>query len=205
MRETQVQSLCGEDPPEKEMVTHSSILAWRIPWMEKPGRLQSMGLQRVRHDWVTSLSLTFYKHGDFQTPSASESACSFIHALMPASGTLTIWKQDLLLKGREWLVGRRGFQTRIFSDSEDWRVRTPKTRWEISRETGWPEQRFCRRWKKTTLEKWVGVQLYMQLGPLEQHWSRNTQWTVCQNLTTRNANCFTTRTGKKQQEGRGMG
>jgi len=37
---------------------------------------------------------------------------------MPASGSLTIWKQDLLLKGREWLVGRRGFQTRIFSDSE---------------------------------------------------------------------------------------
>ena len=39
-----------EDPLEKEMVTHSSILAWRIPWMEEPGRLQSMGLQRVRHD-----------------------------------------------------------------------------------------------------------------------------------------------------------
>ena len=41
---------------EKEMVTHSSILAWRIPWMEKPGRLQSMGLQRVGHDLATSLT-----------------------------------------------------------------------------------------------------------------------------------------------------
>ena len=40
----------GEDPLEKEMVTHSSILAWRIPWMEKSGRLQSTGLQGVRHD-----------------------------------------------------------------------------------------------------------------------------------------------------------
>ena len=50
MRETGVQSLGQEDPLEKEMVTHSSILAWRIPWMEKPGRLQSMGLQRVGHD-----------------------------------------------------------------------------------------------------------------------------------------------------------
>ena len=40
------------------MATHSSILAWRIPWTEKPGRLQSMGLQRVRHDWATSLSLS---------------------------------------------------------------------------------------------------------------------------------------------------
>ena len=50
MQETQVQSLGWEDPLEKEMVTHSSILAWKILWMEEPGRLQSMGLQRVRHD-----------------------------------------------------------------------------------------------------------------------------------------------------------
>ena len=50
IRETQVQSLGQEDPLEKEMVTHSSILAWRIPWMEKPGRLQSTGSQRVGHD-----------------------------------------------------------------------------------------------------------------------------------------------------------
>ena len=50
MRETQVQSLGWEDPLEKEMETHSSTLAWKIPWMEEPGRLQSMGLQRVRHD-----------------------------------------------------------------------------------------------------------------------------------------------------------
>ena len=50
MQETQVQSLGREDLLEKEMATHSSILAWKIPWMEEPGRLQSMGLQRVRHD-----------------------------------------------------------------------------------------------------------------------------------------------------------
>ena len=50
MRETWVQSLGGEDLLEKEMATHSSILAWKIPWMEKPGRLQSMGLQRMGHD-----------------------------------------------------------------------------------------------------------------------------------------------------------
>ena len=50
MRETSVLSLDWEDPLEKEMATHSSILAGRIPWMEEPGRLQSMGLQRVRHD-----------------------------------------------------------------------------------------------------------------------------------------------------------
>ena len=57
MRETQVQSLGREDPLEKEMATHSSALAWRIPWTEEPGRLQSVGSQRVGHDWVASLSL----------------------------------------------------------------------------------------------------------------------------------------------------
>jgi len=50
MQEMWVQSLGQEDPLEKEMATHSSILAWKIPWTEEPGRLQSVGLQRVRHD-----------------------------------------------------------------------------------------------------------------------------------------------------------
>ena len=50
MQETCVQSLGPEDPLERGMATHSSILAWRIPWTEEPGELQSMGLQRVGHD-----------------------------------------------------------------------------------------------------------------------------------------------------------
>ena len=50
MWETQVRSLGQEDPLEKEMATHSSILAWRIPWTEEPGRLQSTGSQRVGHN-----------------------------------------------------------------------------------------------------------------------------------------------------------
>ena len=50
MLETQVQSLGQEDPLEKEMATHSSTLAWKIPWTEEPGGLQSMGSQRVGHD-----------------------------------------------------------------------------------------------------------------------------------------------------------
>ena len=62
MRETRVWSLGREDSLEKEMATHSSILVWRIPWMEEPGGLQSMGLQRVGHDWVTSLSLSEEKN-----------------------------------------------------------------------------------------------------------------------------------------------
>jgi len=50
MQETQVRSLDQEDPLEKGMATHSSTLAWKIPQMEEPGRLQSMGSQRVGHD-----------------------------------------------------------------------------------------------------------------------------------------------------------
>ena len=50
LQETQAQSLSQEDPLEKGKAAHSSILAWRIPWVEEPGRLQSMGSQRVRHN-----------------------------------------------------------------------------------------------------------------------------------------------------------
>ena len=49
---------------EKAMAPHSSTLAWKIPWMKEPGRLQSMGSRRVRHDWATSLSLFTFMHGE---------------------------------------------------------------------------------------------------------------------------------------------
>ena len=59
MQETWVQSLGGDDPLEEEMATHSRILAWTISWTEEPGGLQSMGSQRVGHDWATNI-FTFY-------------------------------------------------------------------------------------------------------------------------------------------------
>ena len=64
MQETWFQSLGWEDPLEKEVATHSSILAWRIPWTEKPGGLQSRGLQRVGHDLATKeqQQTTIYEH-----------------------------------------------------------------------------------------------------------------------------------------------
>ena len=58
MRETPVRFLVREDPLEKEMAIHYSTLAWKIPWTEEPDKLQSMGSQRVGHDWETSLSLS---------------------------------------------------------------------------------------------------------------------------------------------------
>ena len=57
--ETRVQALGWEDPLEKEMATHSSTFAWKIPWTEEPSRLQSMGWQRVGHNWATSLQELF--------------------------------------------------------------------------------------------------------------------------------------------------
>ena len=64
MRETRVRSLGREDPLEKEMATHSSTLAWEIPWNEKPGRLQSMGFSRQEY-WS---GLTFPSPGDLPDP-----------------------------------------------------------------------------------------------------------------------------------------
>ena len=66
IRETCVRSLGQEDPLEKEMATHSSILAWKIPWVEEPSGLQSMGLQRVGHDLATSLIFTLTCETDLQ-------------------------------------------------------------------------------------------------------------------------------------------
>ena len=81
MWETRVRSLSREDPLEKEMATHSSIIAWRIPWREDPGRLQSMGSQRVGHDWATSLSLSFLstwiQSSSFPCPEGVLSICCF--------------------------------------------------------------------------------------------------------------------------------
>ena len=70
MQETQVRSLGWEDPLDKEMATHSSILAWKITWTEEPGGLQSMGLQRVGHDRIILMGLRYRqsileKKGDF--------------------------------------------------------------------------------------------------------------------------------------------
>ena len=61
MREARVQSLGQEDPLEKAMATHSSTLAWKIPWLEEPGRLQSMGSQRVGH-LLSDFTFTFHFH-----------------------------------------------------------------------------------------------------------------------------------------------
>ena len=62
MQETQIRSLGQEDPLEKQMAIHSSILAWEIPWTEEPGRVQSMGSQRVGHDRGTNTHTHTHTH-----------------------------------------------------------------------------------------------------------------------------------------------
>ena len=86
MRETQVWSLGREDPLQKEMATHSSITAWRIPWIEEPGRLQSMVWQSVGHDWDTSLQDNLPRFwsisGQFQYFPETESVSQFLQGCL---------------------------------------------------------------------------------------------------------------------------
>ena len=86
--ETWVWSLGREDPLEKEMATHSSILAWRIPWTEEPGRLQSTGWQTVRHDWATSLSFSFPVHYFCSVTKLCPTLCDSMDCSTPDSSVL---------------------------------------------------------------------------------------------------------------------
>ena len=70
-----LRSLGWEDPLEEGMATHTSILAWRIPWTEEPGGPQSIGSQRVRHDWVTNASYSYCKMNFFMNSSMTFNMC----------------------------------------------------------------------------------------------------------------------------------
>ena len=104
MQETRVHSLGWKDLLEKEMATHSNILAWRIPQTEEPGRLQSMGWQRVGHDWVTSLSLST------STASADrlkKIGTSYYHVRYSSSSNskLVLSRRKIVLRLQMWWTG----------------------------------------------------------------------------------------------------
>ena len=88
MQETWVWCMGWEDPLEKEMATHSSILAWRIPWTEEPGRLQSMESQRVGHDWVAEHTLWEQSSWMGLVPYKSQEAACFLPCKNKANGSL---------------------------------------------------------------------------------------------------------------------
>ena len=108
MQETWVQFLGQEHPLQKQMATHSSILAWRIPWTVEPGGLQSMGIQRIRHNWVTSIftfSLKSWSWMSGETEpkeiSKSEHALRTTSAQIPTKGSFIYHKpvNKLQMKG----------------------------------------------------------------------------------------------------------
>ena len=145
MQETQVQSLGQEDPLEREMATHSSILAWKTPWTEKPGGLQSMGSPRVRHDWATSLS------SHQQIPTKEWEWRNGLLAVSVAGGRLCGWLSQR--SGREgctvrpaWLLLTSSGQlslprhlkkkdrraTLFVSENTHW-VQHPNAEWQVTR------------------------------------------------------------------------
>ena len=120
MRETWVRSLGWEDPLEKEMASHSSTLAWRIPWREEPGRLQSMGSQRVGHDWVTSLLLSL---------SSSSTSFGLRQMLIWTEAQLWKWKWSLSVMSNSlrppWTVAYQASLATGFSRQEYWSTVVP--------------------------------------------------------------------------------
>ena len=111
MQETWVWSLGGKDPVEKEMATHCSILAWRIPWTEKPGSLQSTGSQKVGHNWgnlACMLCIQTNTMPQQKLPDDSDLWSSdlhlwgleFCHLYFP--DTLARWLQVIPVNGRHW-------------------------------------------------------------------------------------------------------
>ena len=96
-----IRSLGWEDPLEKGVVTHSSILVWRISWTEEPGRLQSMGSQRVGHDWVTNtFTFIFLRTIYIQTQHPAQHLMGFTNSLTPIHGPS--WSSSTL--GKECLM-----------------------------------------------------------------------------------------------------
>ena len=87
-----VQFLGREDPLEKRMATHSSILASRIPWIEEPGELQSIGLQRAGHSWVTN-TCTFYSFSKLVSSLTIQQCTDFIISII-----MWRWKDNISLK-----------------------------------------------------------------------------------------------------------
>ena len=103
MQQTRIRSLGWEDPLEKEMATHFSILAWKIPWTEETGRLQSMGSQRVGHDRGTSLHVTL-GHGRHKL---WKGECYLLSCVLLLTPTRTVVPDPslpgiLLARTREW-------------------------------------------------------------------------------------------------------
>ena len=103
----------------KEMVTHSSILAWRIPWRVEPGRLQSMGSQRVEHDWVTSHSLHFVGKIEYGKWLFQYSVNLCFNNILTAGGNGVVTKSCPALV-TPWTIACQAPLSMVFSRQEFW-------------------------------------------------------------------------------------
>ena len=126
-RETWVQSLGQEDLLEKEMATHPSILAWRIPRTEEPGGIQSMGSQRVGHNWVTSLSFFLYPEIDHRGETISlplRSRLGQRHEVTKLRGRQRVTERLEEFSAQEW-CGEGGSECavlkQLWSGGDQWR------------------------------------------------------------------------------------
>ena len=128
MRETQVRSLDQEDPL-KEMVTHSSILAWRIPWMEKPDGLQSMGLQRVGYNWITNTDCTYRGSNHLCVDLPDPRGCMGRAQVLAHRRLHAVYPQALMSVWR-----RRPFKERPQISSLDRKTITEKESWSTKKE-----------------------------------------------------------------------
>ena len=135
MRETRVWSLFWEDPPEKEMATHSSTLPWKIPRTEDPGRLQFVGLQRVRHDWATSLSLFLNIQSSNHTQVFTQLTWKLLSTQKPTQILIAVlfiivktWKQNKISLNR-WMdkqIVLRAYNEILLSDIKKCSIKPPK-------------------------------------------------------------------------------
>ena len=128
MWETQVWSLGGEDPLEEGMTTHSGILAWRIPWTEEPGGLQSTGSQRVRHDQGTNIHIWSLCSRHWPLHPCLLMWLEILHFTQPSFTRLSF-----LPKGRD-LVRRSHYPVRVPSLPET--LSFPAVLWAVRQESG---------------------------------------------------------------------
>ena len=118
-----VQSLGREYPLEKEMATHSSIPAWKIPWTEEPGRLQFMGSQRVGHDWATSLSLSLFFLNEAHSLVELQKVIKLSYPNMWNYNCVSAWKKGVHEGMRAdsrgiWLMGGQRFPCNNWAEIE---------------------------------------------------------------------------------------
>ena len=165
MRETWVRSLDWEDPLEKGMATHPSLLAWRILWTEAPGGLESMGSQRVRHDWVTQHSSAHWNNR--QAPSREKTVDPFTGCCLFSNSHLspvylnffdTPSPCDLTKTVRQHLSGAEETCTQPFLSSMSWSSLCTFVAFQLLWQSGGlslpdPPHILTGKWPSNTLEK----------------------------------------------------